>query len=80
MNGVSRSINASAKRYSILEPTYNREAENHSYDIKKPVYAKSEIQMSKSIVKEYEEWGVLSILDRANKLLKLIGEAWPESI
>ncbi|OGO25670.1 MAG: hypothetical protein A2W33_00695 [Chloroflexi bacterium RBG_16_52_11] len=65
---------------TVLEPTYNREAGRKSYDTKKVVYTKSDIAMTRGIPKNYNSWDVASILDRADKLLPLIEEVWPETI
>jgi hypothetical protein len=65
---------------SVLEPPFNRAAGRKGYTAKKAIYAKSEITMTKTLPNTFNTWDVKSILDRANKLLSLIGEVWPEII
>jgi hypothetical protein len=65
---------------TVLEPTYNRDAGRKNYNTKKAIYSKSELIMTKEVAKYYSSWETSSIFERANKLLGLIGEVWPESI
>lgn len=64
---------------TLLEPTFNRDAGNRSYNEKRDNYLKSEIVMANKIAHQYNDWGEKQILDRAKRLVQFIEQVWPVS-
>lgn len=61
---------------TILEANINREIQNREYEIKKPAFAQSEFQITKNIVKNYDDWDASNINSRQKQLAKMATSIW----
>lgn len=63
---------------TMLGKRLNRAAANRGYSqFKRDYYAQnSELAMAQAIAKDYEDWDVAAILDRARTLAPLVAEVW----
>lgn len=61
---------------TVLEPKYNQQAANLSYDTKKGIYPKSVIAMTNEIPTKYNQWGQTEIFQRARNLLPIATQVW----
>lgn len=62
--------------YTLMKDKDNRNVGNEQYKVKKEIYAKSNIHLTNSIPKYYEEWNFESLDMRQNELAKKAAEIW----
>ncbi|MCX8505020.1 MAG: DUF262 domain-containing HNH endonuclease family protein [Alphaproteobacteria bacterium] len=61
---------------TLLTKNQNREAANHDFDLKKSIYAKSTINLTKAIGEKYIEWTPETVASRQKELAKLATNVW----
>jgi hypothetical protein len=61
---------------SILETSLNREAGNAEYAVKKDIYRKSAIYLTKDIAEQYDTWDERKITARQKQLAKVATGIW----
>ena len=67
-------VNRLANQTLLLEE-YNKSVSNKKFDIKKAVYQKSSVRLTKELC-SYSQWGQDEIEDRELKLITQIMEVW----
>ena len=60
----------------MLGERLNNKSKNMEYELKRPIYAKSELAMARKVAEDYEAWTKSTIEDRANKLAPLLTVVW----
>jgi hypothetical protein len=60
----------------MLGERLNGKSANSGFATKKPIYAKSELEMAKSVAATYTEWDETTVRSRAMKLVPLINHVW----
>lgn len=61
---------------TLLEKKLNKEAGNQSFDVKKRIYEKSGINLSKKIVEDFTDWSEEQISRRQNWMAKQAKNIW----
>ncbi|WP_017323972.1 DUF262 domain-containing protein [Synechococcus sp. PCC 7336] len=59
-----------------LETNKNQDLANQGYDVKRPIYEKSNFQMTQAIAKHYETWDEQTIESRQKKLANVAAGIW----
>lgn len=62
--------------YTLMKDKDNKNIGNEEYKVKKKIYAKSNIYLTNSISKYYEEWDIDSLDKRQSELAKKAVEIW----
>lgn len=61
---------------TLIEPKYNGDVGNKSFEAKVPTFKKSEVKMTQAIAANYSAWNVEAIIKRARGFAKAVDAAW----